>query len=351
MVNLDTIKLKLNKENCLELNKKHFNENICNNNLGDKVKNYYSLDQNVKSDLIGIKEINYNKIGGEVYITISAKALREHYIKLINKNTLELLIDKIVETGVMKIDKNKFIDTASVLKCDTTTGIFPSNTLDKIFPVLETYGINSRYECKGFPRCNPSETIYFNKINKAGKIDGKLTFYDKRKELYLSRNKKLREILGNNKVNEFNNMLRVETKLTTFKGMRKAFNINDSLLQIDNSILLKDILVSKENVNYGNYKTIIDNENVLIDLFNKCDKHKKLYLLEKSYGVRGLIEYLNYDLKSIRLFLRRISPTNITQNMQRYEREIMEIQKENNDLSIGESEKCIKEIGELLKVA
>jgi hypothetical protein len=294
-----------------------------------KQKRVLSSDYKV----IGLKNIEVTT--NNLLIELSAKILKENYYEGINKNTVSQMVDNINGCKSIKLNTNKFLDSAKVLRCDVTDNLKVKNNVNDYLSLLNTYKVNSDYLVSFYNR-KAGSSIVFDRNVKSYKE--RLTLYDKEKEIY--RDKELIKLFDQEALNRFNNVLRCEQNIVSFSKIREKLHIN--------SIDLKDVLNSKELVNYNTF-TNITKENKALTLFNSY-KDKDLKYIIRLYGMRFFIELFEYDFSLIKQLIREHYNGNACsywyKNFAILMREMKQEKKNYNSAM-----EAINEISDLLKVA
>jgi len=263
----------------------HFDSEIKVNGANELLKQKRVLSSNYK--IIGLKNIEVTT--NNLIIELSAKILKDSYYEGINKNTIIQLVDNLNDCKSIKLNANKFIDSAKVLRCDIADNLKVKNNVNDYLSLLNTYKVNSDYLVSFYNR-KAGSSIVFDRNVKSYKE--RLTLYDKEKEIY--RDKELIKLFDQEKLNRFKNVLRCEQNIVSFSKIREKLHIN--------SIDLKDVLNSKELVNYNTF-TNITKENKALTLFNSY-KDKDLKYIIRLYGMRNIIELFEYDFSLIKQIIR-----------------------------------------------
>ena len=125
--------------------------------------------------------------------------------------------------------------------------------------------------------------------------------YNKEKEMLRPSNKELRSFLYKNKeaMRLLPNILRVEQNITTFEGLRRAFEIKEK-----GEIILGDVLNSEAKPLLKEHESIMKfaNEVCIFDEFDDL----KVALLE--FGRRGLLAFCNEDFDLVLDFVKHCFP-------------------------------------------
>ena len=331
MIRLDSCKFLTDFEVIEDIKLQHFDSEIKVNGANELLKQKRVLSSNYK--IIGLKNIEVTT--NNLIIELSAKILKENYYEGINKNTVSQMVDNINGCKSIKLNTNKFLDSAKVLRCDVTDNLKVKNNVNDYLSLLNTYKVNSDYLVSFYNR-KAGSSIVFDRNVKSYKE--RLTLYDKEKEIY--RDKELIKLFDQEALNRFNNVLRCEQNIVSFSKIREKLHIN--------SIDLKDVLNSKELVNYNTF-TNITKENKALTLFNSY-KDKDLKYIIRLYGMRFIIELSEYDFSLIKQLIREHYNGNACsywyKNFAILMREMKQEKKNYNSAM-----EAINEISDLLKVA
>lgn len=285
MIRLDSCKFLTDFEVIEDIKLQHFDSEIKVNGANELLKQKRVLSSNYK--IIGLKNIEVTT--NNLIIELSAKILKDSYYEGINKNTIIQLVDNLNDCKSIKLNANKFIDSAKVLRCDIADNLKVKNNVNDYLSLLNTYKVNSDYLVSFYNR-KAGSSIVFDRNVKSYKE--RLTLYDKEKEIY--RDKELIKLFDQEKLNRFKNVLRCEQNIVSFSKIREKLHIN--------SIDLKDVLNSKEFVNYNTFNKITS-ENKAVSLVNSY-KDKDLNYIVRLYGMRFIIEAFEYDFSLIKQFIR-----------------------------------------------
>lgn len=331
MIRLDSCKFLTDFEVIEDIKLQHFDSEIKVNGANELLKQKRVLSSDYK--VIGLKNIEVTT--NNLLIELSAKILKENYYEGINKNTVSQMVDNINGCKSIKLNTNKFLDSAKVLRCDVTDNLKVKNNVNDYLSLLNTYKVNSDYLVSFYNR-KAGSSIVFDRNVKSYKE--RLTLYDKEKEIY--RDKELIKLFDQEALNRFNNVLRCEQNIVSFSKIREKLHIN--------SIDLKDVLNSKELVNYNTF-TKITKENKVLTLFNSY-KDKDLKYIIRLYGMRFIIELCEYDFSLIKQLIREHYNGNACsywyKNFAILMREMKQEKKNYNSAM-----EAINEISDLLKVA
>ena len=251
-----------------------------------------------KMSQLGLKKVTItqnskNESENGCVIECSSKILKQDYFNMITQDSLEQFIEQINYSQLIRFDKNKFIDSASVLSCDITKNIQLENNASvlnylssvAILPIGDKHNVYN-YKSIG------NKGVTWN--GKQTSFKERMTFYSK--ELDVKRDKQLQKYLTSNQLKQFNNVLRTETNFTQFATIRKYTN--------SNSLLLQDILSSTENPNLLVFDKITKRINFDVDLklFTEW-QGMTLHQIEKLEGRKNIVKQLGGDMTKIKQFL------------------------------------------------
>jgi hypothetical protein len=251
-----------------------------------------------KMSQLGLKKVTItqnskNESENGCVIECSSKILKQDYFNMITQDSLEQLIQQINYSQLIRFDKNRFIDSASVLSCDITKNIqLESNaSVLNYLSSVATLPIGDRHNVFTYKLIG-NKGVAWNGKQKSFKE--RMTFYSK--ELDVKRDKELQKYLTSNQLKQFDNVLRTETNFTQFATIRKYTN--------SNSLLLQDILSSTENPNLLVFDKITKRINFDIDLrlFTEWEG-MTLQQIEKLEGSKNIVKLLGGDMTKIRTFL------------------------------------------------
>ena len=251
-----------------------------------------------KMSQLGLKKVTItqnskNESENGCVIECSSKILKQDYFNMITQDSLEQLIQQINYSQLIRFDKNRFIDSASVLSCDITKNIqLESNaSVLNYLSSVATLPIGDRHNVFTYKLIG-NKGVAWNGKQKSFKE--RMTFYSK--ELDVKRDKELQKYLTSNQLKQFDNVLRTETNFTQFATIRKYTN--------SNSLLLQDVLSSVENPNLLVFDKITKRINFDVDLklFTEW-QGMTLHQIEKLEGRKNIVKQLGGDMTKIKQFL------------------------------------------------
>lgn len=230
MIALDKLSFIVNKD-CAKINKKYYLET---KNLDNTLT--YSLDKNIIKQIIGLNKIIDND--SNIIISVSGKVVADkNNLGLISKNNYQILINKLNESDLVTIDNNISSKDIQVLACDVTKDIFVEDINKSLFGISKYLNIVSH---KYFIQRHKDLSLFIKSYSKSRK--DVLCIYRKYDELIKHNNTKYLDIIGYDYIENCKNLLRIERRLSSFKEIRNAFEINH-----DGNIYLNEILESKSN--------------------------------------------------------------------------------------------------------
>lgn len=285
-----------------------------------------------KDYLFGFDIMALKKNKGEIILQFSAKALKNEYYDLINKNNIHKVFESINLSGIADINVSGAIDNAIVLKCDVTNNLNVSKDVSQYLTDLQILSSNLRYRVQNY-----SSGIVV--MPQAKTNDRRYLVYDKYCELLRKTaiNKELSRYVD---YDIFKNILRTEGNLRTFEDMRYFFGLSKGT-----DPLLTSILDSSEKVALKYFDHIFPNDITSLVLPEPFTSLNSLNEVEKFFGKRAVIESCNYDDKTIRAFIKSKVKGNISPYMKDYRsmKKQLIMEKLQNDFS------RINEIREILR--
>jgi hypothetical protein len=335
MVKFDTLKLKFSSDVIEDINLDFFYSVEKKTMEDDLLSKKLVL---AKQSYLGLKNIEFNCLGkdtiAEGVIELSAKILKQNYYDLINKNTIEQVVDNLNSYNFVKFDKYRFIDTVEVCRADVTENLKVSRDVGEYISLLQTCNVNPKYRVERYK----NEAIVFKKNVISYKE--RMIFYDKYKEL--SKDTIEARLLN---IEKFRNVLRCENNIASFDRLRKNFDLQGE------KIFLKELLESKKQVNYETFSKIINANNQLLMKMNSEEfQNMGLYQIEKRLGQEFIIMCFDFDLNRVFEFLKsknksRPQAYNCFRQYKKIWQEMRMKLQENLNIE------AIKEIKELLRVA
>jgi len=349
MQNIDSLKFEISRD-LISFNLENYNKSVFFNleNYEKSINEMYDCEYTKYGLRDSLKQTGLNGIfinDRKCVIQISSKLVPEDYYNMINKNTVEKYFNKLNATGLIKFNVNTAIENSYVLSCDITNNI-PNieNVATYINPLL-IFKTNNKFICKHYN----NESISFTRNVKNLASGEHLKLYDKIKELENPKKKENKDFLKTIDVENFRNVLRVESRFNNAKLMRKHFNVA--------GLSLSNILNSKEKINYNIFNKITDLKNIDINTYKNYNtlmgmREKKIRrsTIENITGKLAIIKMLNCDIELIRDFINTGSgkKSNNSATIKEYRR----LTKSLNDVDKNSNvDERVNEIKEYLQVA
>lgn len=208
----------------------------------------FKLKKEVLREIVGLTGLTINLTTGETSLDFTGKFLPKEYRNLINKENILKYIEHINKFGFVRLDAEDFLKKAKVRSLHSTVDIKVEEPPTKYLNYLH-HLVTTR------------ETAFEAKRYKNGNIDLKrktetnrqpVTVYDKHKELKKQKNALLRELLGQEGLKPFRQVIRFEQKLPNTREIYQAFNI----ISKDNSLL---------NILHSDIYPVVNTLNTLFD--------------------------------------------------------------------------------------
>ena len=328
MANLDSVKIKFSTECVNDFSSQFIHKPSYQNNV--LIKDEYQSKNQIIS---GLNLITIDKIHETTTLELSAKILKSNYIKGLNINTIDEAISNINKTGIIDINTYKLLDNAEVLRCDVTDNIKPITTGNLFYNTLSSLPIPRKYETSLFNTKTNLGVVW--KGNQKSFKERQI-FYDKCKQLATDKLIKGKPYL--NKIyNDFKDVVRVETNLTSFKTINQYLGGRQ----------LSQVLSSANKVNYNIFSKITKSITECdLKLFTEFEG-VKFNAIRKRLGDEGIIKLNNYDWNKIEHFIRTFNPN----NYRHYKNELKHVY---NDLKAKKGNyntDIIEHVKQLLKAA
>lgn len=285
------------------------------------IKDNYTIDK--KSIAVsGLNSILFNAKNNTIQIALSSKILGNDYYDLINQNNIEKVFDTINNTGIVNINKselNKFvIDTV-----DFTTNVKGNYTPNEFINTMQLMSINSKYNIDVFKGCSGEDKhktgIVFRGQQKS--FNERCIMYAK--EVEIIKDQEFMKSIKNPLIflNEFKNVLRVESNMREHRKIREYTNTGNTLISVLES--------SAINPNYKLFQKIKSQSGWQTNLFDYSED-TPLKVIEKLRGRQGIIEDLNYDFILIKEFLKKhfSEKSNISRYIAEYKKVANQLLKE-----------------------
>jgi hypothetical protein len=281
------------------------------------------------------KQLGLNKLvldeDNNTKLSISSKLLKRNYSSLIHRDNIQEVLNLVNSLGIIQLDIPRVFEQARVFSVDVTSDVTISEP-DSFFRTLNMLPAD-----KSFRKLIESAGLVYSTRNKRENIS--LTIYDKFKEISLPRNKGLRKYI---EVESFRGVIRFETKIKTFKGMRELFLLNKR-----GDVYLNDILQSSESINAKIFNRIYPSKVTQAtkgNIFSLSDKHSANV---KELGEMKLMEMLHFDMDEIKNYLNTCVKGNKSSYINRYRVLITKMANEDSPEGLV----AIDNVRELLRVA
>ena len=258
----------------------------------DKVL-YYKYRQQKPYSLMIMVNYEHN----ELVLEFSGKILKEKYVQLINKLTIEDCLQNINKIGFCTLDINSILKYSQVVKCDISLDIIGDINLinSNIRQNLSNY---SKWITKNYPNGMALENVV-----STARYKKRLVIYNKEKELNQADNVNFINSLENGEFikNYFKGKVRFELNINTKEQIRQMLNIpSNDLLAVLNSKANPILSVIDEAVKY--------------------DLQPKRTQTLRDYERELLLEKCNFNLVKVEAVIRSLinKNTSITRAMQPY---------------------------------
>lgn len=298
MVNLDSNKIMLPIDCLSHWQKDSFDERVLSKG-GRELQRKYSISNPIP----GLKSIEINPGANKVVIETSAKILKDNYLKGINLNTIDQVIETINTTGLTDI-KPGAIDQAQVFSCDTTQNIAwnEKTSFSQLIHSIQLCSVNPKYSNDLFNE-RGNKGLVFTGNQKSVKV--RMILYDKYTELtYKKTNAEFLKSCanGNKLLASAKGIIRVEQNNTSFSAIRKRFSIPD------NSLV--SVLKSSANPNYKLLDSITSMHSIeQLELFEKYkDSQLSIGEIVRMEGMRTIVVKCGYDKNILKSWLQALSP-------------------------------------------
>lgn len=250
----------------------------------------------------GIRRTEVNEARNEVIIDFSGKILLDDYHKLVSINNIEQCLNRYNEETPLKLNVQKFIDSARVINCDSTQNIYPDFDINLCTDSLMMYDTKNRCQV----------TRYFKKQNSGIEFNASIQKEKRRLILYDKYSAILKGLKSTNifltkcvnpqaVIEACKGSLRVEQTHSSLPSIRNRFKVTENTLL--------NVLHSVEPVNYNFFESVERKKKkeqklgYQFDLFAHVKK-KKISQVIKEVGYRGVIVMCDYDLEKIKAFCR-----------------------------------------------
>ena len=316
MTRLDTIEFTTNTDFIRSMDRSYFTvANI------DKPNGKHIVSYSLNNKKLGINRIIVNETSHTVVVSVSSKILGLNYSQGICLDTLDEFIDE-VNSKALVLDK-EFISDCTLKKADIKSDL---NLINQPYEYINT--LNQLIAPK-FTKTKYLSGIVFNECIKTSPI--RYTGYGKEYEMQLSKSfyNKYPQLVG-----DFDNVLRIETRLSKPLTIRKYIGSNQFL----------DVFKSS-NLNYQILDKIICNQTKFNPLMNT---QHLTNIEEKNYAqIYYLNELYHGDFHSIIRHIKNKLGKNTKASYNR--KQVLEYLAMINNANDGYSKENIEEIKAALK--
>lgn len=280
MIALDKIKIVSDIQNISVVDENRFKKIVSNGIVS-------ALKYNKKTPYELIIKLDY--VSSEFSIEFTGKILGKLYPKLITQETIRLCFENINALGFCKIDIDKVMSNAEVVKADITKDVKGIN-VEQLRNFIQSHIVNyHHFTCK---MTNGNKNLEIQKNVVSGRCKKRITIYDKEKEMNKAKN--IGFSVRNGLEHSFDNACRFELNLNSKKQVRESLCIQDNKLS---SVLssqanpiydfLNEIVVQTEPINLTNWKSytkylVLKDCNFNLEAVEK--KLRSLYPRGNNYG-------------------------------------------------------------------
>lgn len=274
MTTLDTLEFTTNTDFIQSMDSSCFNLSEIHKPNGLIIRNHSLINKTP-----GVNRININETHRTVRIQASSKILGQNYKQGISNNTLEQFISEINKTGII-LDKDFVRDCKLKL-------IHVKNDLTLLKEPIEYINTLNHLTAPNFYKTKYNTGIAFNeKI-----ITTPIRFTCYSKEFEIKGNKSFYKIYPQF-ADDFNNVLRAESKLPKVSTIRKYFK-SDNLIDILNTNNINHTLLDKVIQNQIKFKPFINT----LNMSNTEEKNfTQIYYLNDIYN--GDFDSIMHHIKS-----------------------------------------------------
>jgi hypothetical protein len=218
MNSFDSIKININDHFVQGYDKDYFNTIIEIDNLTEKQKSIQKSTKTSKLLPIGIGQIIYSN--NAFTIQLSAKILKDNYLKGINLNTIDQVCYSLKD--VININPINLVNDSNVFAIDATTNLNIENiaSIKTCISTLHNSVKNPNYKADLFNSKNNNGVVLWGKQKKKHR----LIAYDKYLELREPKNKDFRATLQNQSqiLDHASKIIRIESNFMNLDTIRKG---------------------------------------------------------------------------------------------------------------------------------
>jgi hypothetical protein len=301
MINLDSIKLKVpsNLIKIIDINKFDYLKKTRPPLMILSEKYCF-----IPKDILGLKSIIYDVHSQSIIIEMSAKFLEEKYFNLINRNTINYLLKKLLRLNILSFNINDFLNYAQPLKLDVTSNIKMKQPIKNYIMFISYLPLKRNATITVFK----DESVVITNSLKSKQKRLRQIIYDKETELNQHNRK---ECFCNH--NDFHNILRFESNLNSFYQIKKQCNVLK-----DEDFNLSNILNKNINVNENIFNEFFPKETIIPDVTDLINCEDSLSTIIKKFGQYEICKKFDFDFIRIKYFLKNKVKGNISTYLNDY---------------------------------
>jgi hypothetical protein len=298
MIRLDSCKIEAPIDSLLNYNASCFITNKPTNHEGIVIGNTATLSKQGKGE-IGLNGCCIDYQNDKITLQLSSKILYDDYAKGININTIEQAIGNLSKTGIISLDTEAIINSASLYLTDETHHTFIDDLLNdwpNIVNGLSCACVNTRYTPTPYSTAG-NKGIVYSTDHKSKKC--RLIMYSKYIDLRMKKNGSFLRMCKNpmKVLNESKNTLRIEGNHTSFKTIRERFMLKPGIPK------LYDVLTAKgQPCLYYLNEITQPKKNPQLELILKSEYRGRMFL--ENEGINTIIRAAEYDEAVIESIIR-----------------------------------------------
>ena len=220
---------------------------------------------------------------------LSAKVLLDQYPDGIHENTLERVAHEITRTGLADVTPSHLAG-AVLRRADVTRTLRVKNPPRAYTDALWTCTANNRYRAESYE----ADGIAFKRAARTN--NERMIFYDKGRELSLSRNGDFLRAAGTGVHKALEGTLRAEVNLRNFDALRRAAGLRDG------RVSLGDMLRSTENPPlevFDRISTVTPFHTLFDDVERMADAGLTWHQVRKELGDARILELCENELDRV----------------------------------------------------
>ena len=274
MITFDKLKLICSLDVVENINERDFQTIVMDGDITS-----YKYQQNQPFNLLIRKDFLHN----ESVIEFTGKILLDRYPELINRDNIRYCIEQINALSICRIDIDRLLLTANVVKCDVTRDITSTEIKEIITQTKQNLTNYDKWEVEKYP----NGICLRNKVT-TDRYKKRIVIYEKGKELKQQTNSSFLQSLYQSQrlLDYFQDKVRFELNIGTMVQVKRLLKIDDnSLIEVLNSTANPILSIIDEAIRYNSNSRQATTYKDYVYSLILADNHNDLAELEAKVRV------------------------------------------------------------------